>query len=169
MVTFSACNKRNQTDIGIFPIEDQLMQFGEIIQAIDNNRILVGDTYYTIDKKTVLENRQYKKISFSDLQPGSIIKLQPSKNVATSYPGQGYAIRVSLFDDKRSQQISTAIQYILNNHNKGNIIEPKLYSIRDDELIIRFKEFDIDGKNYEAIFNLKTKKLDIKELIMSKK
>ena len=82
----------------------------------------------------------------------------------TSFPGQGDATRVILYDDKRSQEISEAVRYILEHQPNGKIISPSLQKITDDKLIIHFFEWTINGKKYEATLNLKNKDLKVIEI-----
>lgn len=144
-------------------MNEELVNSARIIQDTSENRILVDSTYYSIDK-AVIGTTSGKKITAKDFQPGSLINLKTTGEIKTSFPGQGEATRVILYDDKRSQEISEAVGYILEHQPMGKIISPSLQKITDDKLIIHFFEWTINGKKYEATLNLKNKDLEVIEI-----
>ncbi|MCM3572326.1 hypothetical protein M3172_03935 [Mesobacillus subterraneus] len=163
LITLTGCNLNKTTLVGSLNMNEELVNSARIIQDTGESNILVDSTYYSIDK-AVIGTTSGKKISSKDLQPGSLINLKTTGVIMTSFPGQGEATRVILYDDKRSQEISEAVRYILEHQPNGKIISPSLQKITDDKLIIHFFEWTINGKKYEATLNLKNKDLKVIEI-----
>ncbi|MBT2636661.1 hypothetical protein [Bacillus sp. ISL-39] len=163
LITLTGCIPTKTTLVGQVNMNDSLVNSASIIQETSEGRILVGSTYYSIDK-AVIGTTSGEKITATDLQSGSLISLKTTGEIKTSFPGQGEATRIILYDDKRSQDISKAVRYILEHQPMGKIISPSLQKITDDELIIHFFERTPNGKKYEAALNLKNKDLKVIEI-----
>lgn len=163
LFTLTGCIPNKTTLVGQVNVNDELVNSARIIQDISGDRILVDSTYFSIDK-AVIGTTSGKRITAKDLKSGSLINLHTTGMVMESFPGQGTATRVILYDDKRSQEISEGIRYILENQPMGEIISPSLQKVTDDKLIIHFFEWAINGKKYEATLNLKNKDLKVIEI-----
>ncbi|MBT2641896.1 hypothetical protein J7I80_06645 [Bacillus sp. ISL-41] len=163
LFTLTACTPNRIADIGEVNMNEELVNSARIIQDTSEGSILVDSTFYSIDK-AVIGTTSGKKITAQDLQAGSLINLKTTGEILTSFPGQGEATKVILYDDKKSQEISEAVRYILEHQPMGKIISPYLQKITDDQLIIHFFEWTINGKKYEATLNLKNKDLKVLEI-----
>lgn len=163
LITLTGCIPNKSTLVGSVNMNEELVNSAMIIQDTSKDRILVGSTYYSIDK-AVIGTTSGKKITVKDLQSGSLINLKTTGEILTSFPGQGEATKVILYDDKKSQELSEAVRYILKHQPMGKIISPYLQKITDDQLIIHFFEWTINGKKYEATLNLKNKDLKVIEI-----
>lgn len=163
LITLTGCIPNKSTLVGSVNMNEELVNSAMIIQDTSEGRILVGSNYYSIDK-AVIGTTSGKKITAKDLQSGSLINLETTGMIMESFPGQGEATRVILYDDKRSQEISEAVRYILEHQPMGKIISPSLQKITDDQLIIHFFEWTTNGKKYEATLNLKNKDLKVIEI-----
>lgn len=163
LILLTGCIPNKTTLVGDLNMNEELVNSARIIQDTSEGSILVDSTFYSIDK-AVIGTTSGKKITAQELQSGSLINLKTTGMIKTSFPGQGEATRVILYDDKRSQEISEAVRYILEHQPMGKIISPSLQKITDDKLILHFFEWTTNGKKYEATLNLKNKDLKVIEI-----
>jgi hypothetical protein len=165
LVVMTGCGTSAANDSTEPAMAEKQMSDRSIILMANEKEILVGDTFYNIGKAK-LKTISGEKLTASMLMPGDLIQLKSTGMVLESFPSQGEATKVVLYDDPRSKEISEGIQYILENHQTGkDIIRPSLQSIKNDQLVIQFYEWEVHGKKYEATLDLKTKDLKVIEIV----
>ncbi|MFD2446720.1 hypothetical protein ACFSO7_22535 [Bacillus sp. CGMCC 1.16607] len=164
ILTLQGCGSSNTSISDRKITNSSIPENARIIQSVDEDRILVGATFYKISNQTKLKSTTGKRITTGDLKPGDIITLKDKGYVMESFPAQGGAVKITLHDDSRSTEISKGIRYILNNQQMGDIIDLHFHQLNGDQLTIRFYEWAIHGKKYEATVNLKTMEMKVIEI-----
>lgn len=82
------------------------------IAAIENNRILVGDIYFSIHDAKLVTDRD-KSLALSDLVVGMEVSIEFSGMVAESLPGQASADKVIVMTNEDSKKAEEAVRVIV--------------------------------------------------------
>lgn len=138
------------------PVED-LEQTEGFITDIDGDRVLVNDTYYTIDEKThfvSIGDGAEKELQLEDLEKGMQVDVYHSGMIAKSFPGQGHASVFVVPKDEQSLQQTEAFQSFLDKEEAEFVIlsKPELEedTIRFDYTIVSSNEVYAVELNVES-------------------
>ena len=136
----------------------------KIVEMVDEDRILVDSTFYTISEHTKMSKADNQSLAFEELQPGDLVTLKDTGNIMMSYPGQGSATDVVLQNDEESLNVSESIRHFIENQETGDIISIQIKEVTADSITLHFYEWEIHGKKYEAIIDRATNAFTVNEI-----
>jgi len=143
---------------------DDISEFN-IVEMVNEDSVLIGSTYYKIDKNTKMLKADNQDLLFEELQPGDLVRLEDDGYQLLSFPGQGFATSVVLQNDAESVKVSDSLKYFFEEQDTGDILSTSIQELTDQSILIHFYEREIHGKKYEAKIDRTTNEFSIKEIV----
>ncbi|MFC4411196.1 DUF3221 domain-containing protein [Chungangia koreensis] len=163
VLLLAACGTSTSTNGGASGVSDQLSISTEgktkgegFIIKTEDHKVLVNDTFFTIDDKTHLVSigdGGEKQLEFEDLEIGMKVDVYNSGIILTSFPAQGYADIFVVKKDEESLNYAKAFEAFLTSENRKNIV--LMGEIEFDEDFIEFNFTDMDtNDSFHASINV---------------
>ena len=135
-----------------------------IVEMIHQDRLLIGSTYYSINKDTKLKKSDKSDLHIDEIQQGDLVYFEAQDQIMLSFPGQGGAIEVVLQNDEVSKKVSDSIRHFIENQKTGNIISISIVKLSHESIKLHFYEWEIHGKKYEAVIDRLTNEFVVTEI-----
>ena len=136
----------------------------DIVEIVNEDEILVGSTFYKIDKHTKMSKSNNQTLTIDELQPGDIVYVENTGYIMTSFPSQGAATVVILQNDSESLKVSESIRHFFVNQKNENTISTSIKELTAESITLHFYEWEIHGKKYEAIIDRATNTSTVREI-----
>ena len=136
----------------------------DIVEMVSEDEILVGFTFYKIDKHTKMSKSNNETLTIDGLQPGDIVYVEDTGFTMTSFPGQGTATVVILQNDPENLKVSESIRHFFTNQKMGKTISTHIKELTAESITLHFYEWEIHGKKYEVIIDRVTNTFTVKEI-----
>jgi len=138
---------------------DGLTKGEGFVIRIENDRVLVNDTFFTIDRDTHLvslsaEGEQV--LSIEELEPGMKVDVYHSGMMLQSFPAQGYADILVVKKDVQSTREADAFKVFLEEENRSDLVIMGKIDYQDDSILFHFTDMK-NGLSYEVTLNIDKK------------
>jgi hypothetical protein len=135
-----------------------------IVQHPAKQAILIEGTYFEVVPTTEFTQSSGTPLQQQQLEPGDLVSLTAHRETTDILPGKGTLISLVRYDDERSQHISKAIAYALENQDTGgDIIAPSIKAVSSHSVTFQFYDWGKTRK-FEGIVNIGSLAFQIKEL-----
>jgi len=135
-----------------------------VVGMVSQDNILIGSTFYKIDKHTKMLKANNQELTIEELKAGDLVHLEDEGFIQQSFPGQGLATSVVLQNDTESKKVSESIHVFFEHQKTGNILSTTIVDLTEKIITLHFYEWEIHGKKYEAEIDRATNKFSVKEI-----
>lgn len=135
-----------------------------IVEMVYEDRLLIGSTYYSINKDTKLKKSDRSDLHINEIQQGDLVYFEAHDQIMLSFPGQGGAIEVVLQNDEESKKVSDNIRHFIENQKTGDILSISIVKLSQDSIKLQFYEWEIHGKKFEAVIDRLTNEFIVTEI-----
>lgn len=170
VILLAACGTTSTADGGKtdLPVElsvsvDDLTKGEGFLIRIENDKVLVNDTLFTIDGETHLVSLGSEgevNLSVEDLKPGMKVDVYHSGMMLQSFPAQGYANVFVIKKDEQSLKEAEAFQAFLEKENRSELVIMGQIDYQEDLIIFNFTDMN-DGLSYNVKLDIDTKNYTI--------
>lgn len=143
---------------------EKIIEDATVVITANEQEILADATIWTITEKTQFRSHISKKFGAADVSPGDLISIKSDGSIAESYPMQGTATVVTLFNDDESLKISSAISAFMENQTEGDVLEFNILSIEENMLTAEMKLWNLeDDRKFKVEIDVETNDYSVTE------
>lgn len=143
---------------------EKIIEDTVVVVTANAQEILADSTLWTVTERTQFRAHIGKKVIAADIKAGDLLSIETDEPIMESYPLQGVASEVVLFNDEYSLKVSSAIVSFLENQSEGDVLEFVIRSINGTTLTAEMKLWDFeDDRTFIVEIDVETKDFSVVE------